>query len=225
MTAFICYHPTQNGYKTLSTPNANNILYFVNTDHQSGCEWYLNVPPTKIGSYDTDRVKAVVKIDGEYLAFDCSHGLDKRGRPLFRYEEDMEDFFDFHREVLSQIEDLDTLTESVVSDLSHKIVDEEEPKAEPRHQVGSYSCGSKSFAEQEGFATHNNTTHHCIEINGAVETVTLKLWDGSTMVIGLCSNISGTKTTRGVRFCDIKTTLKGEVTVDGKLVKLNGKLK
>ena len=96
MTAIICNHPTQSGYSTLSTPNANNILYFVNTDHHSGCEWYLNVSSDKIGSYDTDRVKAVVKIDGEYLALDCSHGLDNKGRPLFRYEEDMEDFFDFH---------------------------------------------------------------------------------------------------------------------------------
>ena len=223
MTAIICKHPTQGGYTTLSNPTEKNILYFVNTDHHSGCEWYLNVPPTKIGSYDTDRVKAVVKIDDEYLAFDCSHGLDKRGRPLFRYEEDMEDFFDFHREVLSQ---LDTLTESVVRDLSFTIVDEEEPqKIEPYRQVGSYSCGSTDYADQEGFATYNNTTHHCIEINGTVETVTLKMWDGSTMTIGLCSNISGTKTTNGVRYCDIKTTLKGEVTLDGKLVKLNGELK
>lgn len=224
MTAIICNHPTQSGYSTLSTPTDNNILYFVNTDHHSGCVWYLNVPSDKIGSYDTDLVKAVVKIDGEYLALDCSHGLDGKGRPLFRYEEDMEDFFDFHKECLSE---LDTLTESVVKDGSFTIVDVEEPKKiEPRHQVGAYACGSTDYAEQEGFATHNSyTTHHCIEINGAVETVTLKLWDGSTMTIGLCSNISGTKTDSGVRYCDIKTTLKGEVTLDGKLVKLNGKLK
>lgn len=223
MTAIICNHPTQSGYDTLSTPNSNNILYFVNTGHNSGCEWYLNVSSDKIGSYDTDRVKAVVKIDGEYLAFDCSHGLDTKGRPLFRYQEDMEDFFDFHKECLSE---LDKLTESVVKDPSFTIVDVEEPKKiEPYRQVGSYSCGSSDYAEQEGFVSYNNTTHHCIEINGAVETVTLKLWDGSTMVIGLCSNISGTKTTSGVRYCDIKTTLTGEVTVDGKLVKLNGKLK
>ena len=222
MTAIITDHPTQSGYTTLSTPNANNIIYFGNKGMDAGCEYYMPITLPSTKAYD--YVKAVVKIDDEYLALDCSHGLDNKDRPLFRYEEDMEDFFDFHKECLSE---LDTLTESVVKDLSHKIVDVEEPKKiEPRHQVGAYACGSTDYAEQEGFATHNSrTTHHCIEINGAVETVTLKLWDGSTMTIGLCSNISGTKTASGVRYCDIKTTLKGEVTLDGKLVKLNGKLK
>ena len=212
----ICKHPTHKGYDTLSAPTTQNILYFGSEELNHLVQYEpITLPIKKHYAY----VKAVVKIDNKYVAFDCSHGVDESGRPLFRYEEN-EDFFESHKECLSS---LGSLTESVVRDFSFEIV--EEPKrVEPYRQLGSYACGSKHYAEQEGFATHNNTTHHCIEINGAIETVTLKMWDGSTMVIGLCSNISGTKTTSGVRYCDIKTTLKGEVTLDGKIVKLNGKV-
>lgn len=213
----ICNHPTQKGYKTLSAPTNTNIIYF-GSDASNHLIQYepFTLPITKTYAY----AKAVVKIDGKYVVFDCSHGVDKKGRPLFRYEEN-EDFFESHKECSSE---LGNLTESVVRDPSFKIV-EIEPKIEPYEKIGSYARGSSDYAEQEGFVKYNGCTHHCIEIDSAVETVTLKMWDGSTMTIGLCSNISGTKTARGVRFCDIKTTLTGEVTVDGKLVKLNGKLK
>lgn len=204
MNAIISRHPKASGYQTIFNSNQNTVVYLND-------QWnVVSMPPTQVESF----VYALVRVNGELKLYDCSHGCDRHKMPLIRFEcSDKMDHPNFPTAIG------DHLVDSVVNPNFEPTI-QDLPPIEPYAQCGEhYALGSAEYAEQNGFETFNRgAIHHCIEITQGVETVTLNLWDGSQIVIGLYGDTN--RLPRQVRFADMRTkNFTGEVTVNGSKVK------